>query len=54
MWPSRATVNMTLEAGEFLQQERRQGEAVWQTADRLIEELVRLRAVVAGLGQRPG
>ena len=51
---SRTTVNATLEAGEFVQREGRNGEARWATLDRLLGELAQLRAIVAGWSAEAG
>jgi hypothetical protein len=45
---SRTTVNATLEAGQFVEREGRNGEPRWMTLDRLLGELAQLRAIVAG------
>lgn len=41
---SRASLNVTMAAREFVSNERRVGEAVHQTVDRLLRELVTLRS----------
>ncbi|MDO9713757.1 hypothetical protein [Paracraurococcus lichenis] len=46
---SRATLNATLQAGALVEHEARPGEPRWATVDRLLGELMQLRAVVAGL-----
>ena len=45
---TRGTINATLEAGEFVEREGRNGEPRWATLDRLLAELAQLRAIVAG------
>jgi hypothetical protein len=40
---TRGTLNVTLAAHRFVMQERRGDEPVWQTVDRLVDELLRLR-----------
>src|SRR5664279_1923558 len=40
---SRGTLNVTLAAQSFVMAERQSNEAVWETTDRLFEELVDLR-----------
>jgi hypothetical protein len=54
MRPTRATINASIEAGEFLKRERRQGERIWEVQDRLLGELVTLRGLVAGASGRGG
>lgn len=44
---TRGTLNVTLAAHRVVMQERRGDEPIWQTMDRLIDELLRLRAEVA-------
>ena len=39
----RRSLNCTLEAAAFVDRERRPGEAVWKTVDRLVGELIELR-----------
>lgn len=51
---SRCIVNATVEAGEFVQREGRNGEPRWMTLDRLLRELATLRAVVAGWSAETG
>ena len=41
---TRGTLNVTLAAHRLLMAERRGDEPVWQTVDRLLDELLRLRA----------
>lgn len=43
---SRATINATLAAGQFFNSEARPGEALWQTVDRVIDELIDRRSGV--------
>ena len=40
---SRRTLNCTLETAALVHRERREGEAVWETMDRLVGELLDLR-----------
>jgi hypothetical protein len=54
MRPTRATINASIEAAEFLKAERRQGERIWEVEDRLLAELIRLRGLVAGASGRHG
>jgi hypothetical protein len=51
---TRTTANLILESVEFLRREQREGERIWQAADRLIAELAQLRTVVAGSTGRAG
>lgn len=51
---SRTTINATIEAGAFVEQEGANGEARWQTLDRLFAELAQLRAIVAGWSAEAG
>jgi hypothetical protein len=51
---SRCTINATLEAGEFVRGEARNGEPVWRVLDRLLGELAQLRAIVAGWSAETG
>jgi hypothetical protein len=44
---TRGTLNVTLAAHRFVTAERRGDEPMWQTMDRLIDELLRLRAEAA-------
>jgi hypothetical protein len=41
---TRGTLNVTLAAHRFVMGERRGDEPLWQTIDRLVDELIRLRA----------
>lgn len=41
---TRGTLNVTLAAHRFVMGERRGDEPIWQTVDRLVDELIRLRA----------
>ena len=41
---TRGTLNVTLAAHRVIMQERRGNEPVWQTVDRMVDELLRLRA----------
>jgi hypothetical protein len=52
MRPTRATINASIEAAEFLRRERRQGERIWEVEDRLLGELVQLRAAASGASRR--
>ena len=45
---TRGTLNVTLAAHRFIMTERRGDEPIWQTMDRLLDELLRLRAESAG------
>jgi hypothetical protein len=47
---TRGTLNVTLAAHRFVMGERQGDEPLWQTIDRLLDELIRLRAEAA----RPG
>lgn len=47
---TRGTLNVTLAAHRFVMGERRGNEPIWQTVDRLVDELIRLRAEA---GERP-
>jgi hypothetical protein len=49
---SRATLNGSLAAGEFVAAEGRPGEPKWAVLDRLLDELVHLRRVMPGLTTR--
>ena len=44
---TRGTLNVTLAAHRLVLAERRGDEPLWQTMDRLLDELLRLRAVAA-------
>ena len=49
---TRGTLNVTLAAHRFVMAERQGEEPLWQTMDRIFDELIRLRQVVAkGLGR---
>lgn len=43
---TRGTLNVTLAAHKLIMQERRGDEPIWQTIDRMLDELLRLRANV--------
>ena len=45
---TRGTLNVTLAAHRVIMQERQGDEPVWQTLDRLVDELLRLRAEQSG------
>ena len=45
---TRGTLNVTLDAHRFVLAERRGEEPLWVTMDRLVDELIRLRATEAG------
>ena len=45
---TRGTLNVTLAAHRFVMGERRGDEPLWQTIDRLLDELIRLRAAADG------
>ncbi len=49
---TRGTLNVTLAAHRVVLAERRGNEPLWQTFDRLVDELLRLRSQVAG-SERP-
>src|SRR5215213_956976 len=49
---TRGTLNVTLAAHRFVMGERQGDEPLWQTIDRLLDELIRLRAA-AESGTRP-
>jgi hypothetical protein len=51
---SRATLNVTLETGDFVRSQQGSGERIWQTVGRLLTELATLRAEVIGLRARVG
>jgi hypothetical protein len=40
---TRGTLNVTLAAHRFIMQERQGNEPIWQTVDRIVDELLRLR-----------
>ena len=44
---TRGTLNVTLAAHRLIMQERRGDEPIWQTVDRMLDELLRLRTVAA-------
>ena len=44
---TRGTLNVTLKAHRFVMAERQGDEPLWQTMDRIFDELIRLRQVVA-------
>lgn len=44
---TRGTLNVTLAAHRFVLAERQGDEPLWQTMDRLVDELIRLRAEAA-------
>jgi hypothetical protein len=48
---TRGTLNVTLAAHRFVMAERQGDEPVWQTFDRLVDELMRLRARGAAAGR---
>lgn len=45
---TRGTLNVTLAAHRFVMAERQGDEPLWQTIDRLVDELMRLRAAAEG------
>ena len=45
---TRGTLNVTLAAHRFVMAERKGDEPLWQTIDRLLDELIRLRAAAEG------
>ena len=49
---TRGTLNVTLAAHRLIMQERRGDEPIWQTMDRMLDELLRLRATVASPAPR--
>ena len=49
---TRGTLNVTLAAHKVFLQERIGDEPLWQTVDRVVDELLRLRATAAGQPQR--
>jgi hypothetical protein len=54
---TRGTLNVTLAAHRLIMRERRGDEPIWTTVDRLLDELLRLRAAespVAAAPRRPG
>lgn len=50
---TRGTLNVTLAAHRFVLAERAGDEPLWQTIDRLVDELIRLRAEAAAKSARP-
>lgn len=52
--PSRVAINATVEAGQFLKEQRREGERLWETTDRIFGELRRLRALVGSASGQAG
>jgi hypothetical protein len=50
---TRGTLNVTLAAHRFVMAERRGDEPLWQTMDRLLDELIRLRAAAAAMPTEP-
>jgi hypothetical protein len=48
---TRGTLNVTLDAHRLVMAERRGDEPLWRTMDRLLDELLRLRAAAARRGQ---
>ena len=51
---TRGTLNVTLDAHRFVLAERRGDEPLWQTMDRLLDELIRRRAAEAATARRRG
>lgn len=51
---TRGTLNVTLAAHRLVQSERRGDEPIWQTVDRMLDELLRLREEAASRGQGKG
>ena len=49
---TRGTLNVTLAAHRLIMQERRGDEPIWQTMDRMLDELLRLRATAASAPPR--
>jgi len=49
---TRGTLNVTLAAHRLIMQERRGDEPIWQTMDRMLDELLRLRATAASPAPR--
>ncbi len=45
---TRGTLNVTLAAHRFVMAERQGDEPLWQTIDRIVDELIRLRAAAEG------
>lgn len=50
---TRGTLNVTLAAHRVVMQERRGNEPLWQTFDRIVDELLRLRAATAATPAAP-
>jgi hypothetical protein len=50
---TRGTLNVTLAAHAFVMRERRGDEPIWTTVDRLLDELLRLRAMQASPAAEP-
>lgn len=50
---TRGTLNVTLAAHKLIMQERRGDEPIWQTVDRMLDELLRLRAAPVAKRPRP-
>ncbi len=50
---TRGTLNVTLAAHRLIMRERKGDEPVWQTVDRMVDELLRLRAAAAPRKKRP-
>ncbi len=48
---TRGTLNVTLDAHRLVMAERRGDEPLWRTMDRMLDELLRLRAAAARRGQ---
>lgn len=48
---TRGTLNVTLDAHRLVMAERRGDEPLWRTIDRMLDELLRLRAAAARRGQ---
>ncbi len=49
---TRGTLNVTLAAHRLIMKERIGEEPIWQTMDRMVDELLRLRAAAATAGRR--
>ena len=50
---TRGTLNVTLAAHRVVMAERQGDEPLWQTFDRLVDELLQLRSQLAGRGRLP-
>lgn len=50
---TRGTLNVTLAAHRFVMAERKGDEPLWQTIDRLVDELIRLRVAAEGKAAPP-